>query len=75
MENLLPQNVESVNYQLLAIMLLKQPNGKLGVAVYHSQLWTITSETVDPIDWPLPPTRHRAVLTELHVLHCGVRGA
>ena len=38
---------------LLVVMLLKQPNG----------------ETVDPIDWPLPPTLHRAVPYRLHVLH------
>ena len=28
-----------------------------------------TTMTVDPIDWLLPPTLHRAVLHELHVLH------
>ena len=45
-----------VNYQLLAVMLLKQPNGELLVAVDHNQLRTMVSETVDPIDWshPLP---------------------
>ena len=29
----------------------------------------MASETVDPIDWPLLPTLHRAVTPELHVLH------
>ena len=29
----------------------------------------MASETGDPIDWPLPPTLHRAVPPELHVLH------
>ena len=27
----------------------------------------MASETVDPIDWPLPPTLHREVLLELHL--------
>ena len=41
---------------------LKQPNGELPVAVKQSQLRTMASKTVDPIDWPLPPhTLHRAV--------------
>ena len=44
-----------VNYQLLAVMLLKQPNCELLVAVDHSQLRTIVSETIDSIDWPLQP--------------------
>ena len=30
---------------------LKQPIGKLLVAVNHKQLRTMASETVDPIDW------------------------
>ena len=54
MENLLPRSVRGVNYQLLAVILLKQPNGQLPVAVDHSQLQTMTSETRDPIFWPLP---------------------
>ena len=29
----------------------------------------MASETVDPIDWTSPPTLHRAVPPELHVLH------
>ena len=57
-----------VNYELLAVMLLKQPNGELPVAVDHSQL-QIMSEAVDPIYWPLPPTLHKAVSPELPVLH------
>ena len=54
MENLLPQFCW-VNYQLLTVMLPKQPNGRLSVAVDHNQLLTMASEMVDPIDWPLPP--------------------
>ena len=38
------------NYQLLAVMLQKQLNGELPVAVDYSQLWTMASETVDRID-------------------------
>ena len=34
---------------------LKQPNGKLLVAVNHNQLRTTASETVDPIDWSHSP--------------------
>ena len=34
---------------------LKQPNGELLVAVNHNLLWTMASETVDPIDWSHPP--------------------
>ena len=30
----------------------------------------MAAETVCPIDWPLPPTLRRTVLSELHVLHC-----
>ena len=46
-----PQSGEStttecdVNYQLLAVMLLKKPNGELPVAVNHSQLQTMATET------------------------------
>ena len=35
--------------------ILKQPNGELLVAVNHSQLRTMASERVDPIDWSHPP--------------------
>ena len=44
---------------------LKQPNGELLVAVYHNQLRTMASETVDPIfrshpppSWAVSPERH-----------------
>ena len=57
------------NYQLLAVMLLKLSKGELSVLVDYSQLRTMASETADPFDWPLPPTLHRAVPLELHVLH------
>ena len=55
MENLLPQNWVKYNYQLLAVMLLKEPNRELPVEVGHSQLQTMASEAVDPIDLPLLP--------------------
>ena len=35
--------------------LLKQPNGKLPVAVNYNQLRTMASEKVDQIDWSHPP--------------------
>ena len=41
-------NVCGVNYQLLAVMLLKYQNEQLLVAVDRSHLWTMASETVDP---------------------------
>ena len=40
----------TANYQLLSLMLLKKSNEQLLVGVDHSQLRTIASETVDPID-------------------------
>ena len=43
------------NYQLLAVMLLKLPNGQHKVAVDYNQLRTTASKTADPIEWPLPP--------------------
>ena len=35
----------------------------------------MASETVDQIDWSHPPTIHRAVPPELHVLHTAMRAA
>ena len=64
MENLLPQC--GVNYQLLAV---KQPNGELPIAVGHSQLSTMASETIDPINRQLLPTLHKSVLLKFHLLH------
>ena len=58
-----------VDYQLLTVMLLKWPNKELPVAVDHRQQRTMASQKVDPIDWLLPPTLHRAVPSELHVFH------
>ena len=49
--------VYGINYELIAVMLLKLPNGHLLVAVNHSQQQTIVSALVDPINWPLPPTQ------------------
>ena len=37
------------NYQLIALLQLKFPNWELPVAVDHSQLRTMASETVDPL--------------------------
>ena len=51
-----------------AVKLLKQTNCQLRVAVDHSQLRTMASEMVDPIDWPLPPTLYSAVPPERHLL-------
>ena len=39
-----------VNYQVLAVMLLKYPKGQPPVAKNHSQLLTTACETVDPTD-------------------------
>ena len=47
--------VNYINYQLLAVMLLKLNNEHLSVAVHHNQQRTLVKETVEPIDWPLPP--------------------
>ena len=41
------------NYQRIIVILLKKPNVQLLVTLDHSQQRTMTSETVDPIDWPL----------------------
>ena len=54
MENLLPLPVRQ-NYHLLAVMVQKLPNGQLPVAADHSQLRTMASETVNTINWSLPP--------------------
>ena len=43
-----------VNYQLLAVIYWST-HGELLVAVEHNQLRTMASETVDPINWLLPP--------------------
>ena len=53
-QNLLPLFVGSF-IKGLTVMLLKYPNGQLLVAVDHNQRLRMASETVDPIDWPLPP--------------------
>ena len=50
-------------------------HGQLPVAVDHSQLRVMASETVDPIDWPLPLTLYRAVPPELPPRYqCGYSG-
>ena len=55
-ENLLPLFLASgVIYQLLAVIQLKNTNGKRLVEVDRIRLYTIASEVGDLIDWPLPP--------------------
>ena len=61
MENLLPQNVVQLSTAWSNVLV--QPTGELLVAVNHNQLWTMASETVDPIDW-WHPTPSLAVPTE-----------
>ena len=52
-ENLLPRNVCG-QLSTTSTNLLKQPNGELLVAVYHNQLRTMASETVDKVGWSHP---------------------
>ena len=54
MENLLPQNVHVVNYQLPAII-TEVAQWETPVEVDHNQLLTMASEMVDLIDWSHPP--------------------
>ena len=52
MENLVRENAWSIiNWCSNAT---EKKNGELPIEVDHSQLRTMTSQTVDPIDWPLP---------------------
>ena len=53
-ENLLPLNV-GCQLSTTCSNELKQPNGKLLVAVNRNQLRIMATETVDPIDWSHPP--------------------
>ena len=53
--------VMKVNYQLLAVILLKQPNWQLLVAVDHNQLRTMAPETIQPIDCGYPFSDIRTV--------------
>ena len=46
----------------------EEAHGQLPVSVNHRQRWTMASETVDPIHWPLLPALHRAVPSEIHLL-------
>ena len=46
MENLPPQFVGSIIDYVLALMILKYPNGQLPVAIDQNQLQTMASETV-----------------------------
>ena len=54
------------NYQLLAVMLLQQPNGQLLVAVDHSQLQIMAPEMTEPIDGRLPTSTWQCPLTHFH---------
>ena len=58
------------NYQLLAVILLKQPNGEPLVAVNQNQLRTMASETVDPIDWLHPPPYKGSTPWAPPIAHC-----
>ena len=57
------------NYQLLAVIYWSSL-----VAVNHSQLRTMASETVDPIDWLHPPpyTRQYPLSSTYCTLQCGL---
>ena len=70
-ENLQPQNVGSIINYLQQCT--EEAQWELLVAVYHNQLRTMASETVDLIDWSHRPHAW-AVPPELHVLH-GVNAA
>ena len=67
-EKLLPQNVGSIINYLQ--QLPKYPNGELLVAVNHNQLRTMASETVDPIDWSLPPPYTGQYPWAPRIAHC-----
>ena len=45
-------------------------NVELLVAGDHNQLWTMASETVDPIDWSHPHPHLQYIPPDLHVLQC-----
>ena len=69
-ENLQPQNVGSIIIlSTTCSNATEAAYGEITIAVDHSQLLAMASETVDSIDWTLPPTLHRAVPPELHELH------
>ena len=75
-ENLLPQNVVDTEcVSTTCSNLQKQPNGELLVAVDHNQLWTMASETVDPIDWSHPPpyTGQYPLSSSYCTLQCGLQ--
>ena len=71
-ENLLAQNVGSIINYLQNCTEAAQ--WELLVAVNHNQLWTMASETVDPIDWShpaptwaVPPERHVHSINQCHL--------
>ena len=67
-ENLLPQNVGSIINYLQSFPEVAQ--WELLVAVNHNQLWTIASETVDPIDWSHPHPTHCSTPWAPRIAHC-----
>ena len=67
-ENLLPQNVESIiNYLQLCYWSSSMGSSTLQSTTTSYGQWR--QKTEDRIDWTLPPTLHRAAPHELHVLH------
>ena len=64
-----------VNYQLLAVMLLKYHNGEILVAVNRNQVWTMASETIDPIDWLLQSPSWEVPLSASHTVAIGTASA
>ena len=70
MENLLPQKWDQLSTTYRNATEVAQWGApSWAMESFHSEIRTMSSETVDSIDWPLPPTLHRGVLRELHVLH------
>ena len=62
------------NYQLLAVI-TEVAQWRVLVAVNHNQLRTISSETVDPIDWSHPPpnTGQYPLSSTYCTLQCGLQ--
>ena len=73
-ENLLPPTINWQYCQLSTTCsnILQYHNGERLVAVDHNQLRTMTSETVDPIDWSQPPPSW-TVPPVLHGVNAGLQ--
>ena len=65
-ENLLPQFVGKISNTCSNPAEVAQQATPI-VVVEHSQLRAMSSETVDPIDWPLTPAIYRALPPERHL--------